>query len=127
MSIKVNPPVRIPYWTDPPLVLSPGETGSVMIVLAKEDVQSFKGILAIATAQYSQKIPLESAPTPPRIQIELPDPSMNYIDFGDAIPGDTISRTFMIKNSGGMGSIIGMGILPPFHIAKNQEWSKPKV
>lgn len=130
ISIQIHPPVRTQHLnghppSNSPLILSPGKSGSVTIALPKEDVRSFKGILEISTAHYTRKILIESTPTPPRLQIDLPDPSLDYIDFGVAAPGEMISRTFMLKNTGGTASLIGMGALPPFQIILNPD--KPRA
>ena len=124
ISIKINSPARTRAITEnvtpnSPLILAPGKSTLVAIALPKEDVQSFKGNLEISSDHYTQTILLESSPTPPFLQIELPDPSRDHIDFGTAAPGEQISRTFMIKNTGGTGSLIGLGALPPFQLAKN--------
>lgn len=128
ISIKVRPPIRSQYLNpnqdapliDSPLIIPPGESRAVLIALPREDVQDFNGTLKINTHHYSQDVLIEADASPARIQIELPDPSLKRIDFGAANPGETISRTFMVKNLGGTGSVISLGILPPFRIVKNQ-------
>ncbi len=126
ISIKVRPPLRTQYLADnslhnKPLTLLPGKSKPILIALPKEDVKSFKGTLLISTDQYQQKVSLESSPTPPLLKIELPDPSIDHIDFGTALPGDTVSRTFMIRNTGGTASIMGIGALPPFQIIQSPD------
>ncbi len=130
ISLRIRPPIRSQYLgdhslTDSPLTIPPGESRTVTIALPREDVQGFKGSLKISTNQYVQDIPIEASASPSHIQVELPDPSLKRIDFGAANPGETISRTFMLKNLGGSGTVIGLGILPPFRIAKNQDGSQP--
>lgn len=132
LSIKIRPPIRSQYLhekqadnalTNSPLILPPGKTQIVTIALPTEDVQNFKANLAISAGQYTQNIPLEASPSPPDIHIELPDPTLEEINFGAANPGTIVSRTFMIKNQGGTASLIGLGVQPPFRIAKNQATS----
>ncbi len=128
ISIKVSPPIRSQYLnnksdaplTNSPLVIPPWESRSVRIALPREDVQDFKGILKISNEQYTQDVLIEADASPARIHVELPDPSLKRIDFGAANPGTTISRTFMVKNLGGTGSVISLGALPPFRIAEKQ-------
>ena len=124
ISLRIQTPYRTSCLSDNPLKLLPGKSGLVTIAIPKEDSQSFKGTLVISTSLYTHTIPLEASPTPPRLEIELPDPSLDHIDFGAASPGETISRTFMIKNLGGTRSVIGLGILPPFQVAKKRDGSQ---
>jgi len=126
ISLKIRPPLRTQYLTEnplynDPLVLPPGKSSPILIALPKEDVQSFKGTLEISTAHYLQKVSLDSSPTPPLLTIELPDPALDHINFGTSMPGDAISRTFMIKNTGGTASILGMGTLAPFQLTQGPD------
>ncbi|MCF6312745.1 MAG: fibronectin type III domain-containing protein [Verrucomicrobiales bacterium] len=123
LPIKVHHPLRTSYLeqtdpSDPTLVLPSGESRTLTISIPESDALSFQGTLTLRSQHHLQNIQVEASPTPALIKVELPDPTLDRIDFGAAKPGEIISRTILIKNLGGTGSTIGLGLLPPFHLAK---------
>jgi hypothetical protein len=119
VSVKIHKPFRVQCLTANPLAIAAGKTAVLRIALPKEDVQSFKGSLAIISKNHTLTIPVEAGPTPPHISIDLPSPSLKRIDFGTANPGETVGRTFLVKNTGGTGCVIRLGVFPPFRIARD--------
>jgi hypothetical protein len=120
VSIRIRKPFRVQCLSDNPLAIAAGKTALVRLALPKEDVQSFEGSLAIVSENHTLTIPIGAKPTPPLISIDLPAPTLKRIDFGAANPGGTVSRTFLVKNNGGTGSVVRLGVLPPFRIARTQ-------
>ncbi len=113
--VSVHTDGRLSSTTGDRLLVKGGSKHEFQVSLPEKDAKAYDGFITLVTEGYSRQIKVTAAVSPAFIGVELPDGSTT-INFGEVVPGISLSRAFRVHNVGGKEAVIDVQLPLPFEL-----------
>jgi len=113
--VSVHTDGRLSSTTGNRLLIKSGGKHEFQLSLPEKDAKAYDGFITLVTQGYSRQLKVSAPVSPAFIGVELPDGSTT-IDFGEVVPGISLSRAFRVHNVGGEEALIDVQLPPPFEL-----------
>ncbi len=113
--VSVHTDGRLSSTTGNRLMVQAGGKHEFQLSLPEKDAKAYDGFITLVTEGYSRQIKVSAAVSPAFIGVELPEGSTT-INFGEVVPGISLSRAFRVHNVGGKEALIDVQLPPPFEL-----------
>jgi len=115
ITVAIHTDGRLSSTAGNRLMLQAGSKTEFQLSLPEKDAKAYDGFITLVTEGYSRQIKVSAAVSPAFIGVELPDGS-STINFGEVVPGISLSRAFRVHNVGGKEAVIDVQLPPPFDL-----------
>jgi hypothetical protein len=114
ISVKVATDTRL--QAEPQTITVPsGGKEPVLLSLPVADANAYEGLVTLQSGGFSTQVRVTAAATPAHIEVQLPE-NASMVDFGEVVPGISLSYPFRLKNLGGTDAILDISLPPPFEL-----------